>query len=193
MIYEVLFNTATGVLANAVTKVIEAFWSDNSTSALSIPEESSPHTVELFKTFSIRFGFESVVKITNQPVVHVLVETEPTSAWHLVSLVIESATTGIWYASQKYEMTFEGTGGGLAVAKDVARFCKENNIPVAGWVLTKEDTDNLSKGITPWPELKSRALPLLTYAKNDYFAKYIIGKYHELNHDTDSTDMDNIL
>ena len=108
-------------------------------------------------------------------------ESEPSSAWHLAIIVVESRTTGEWYVSRKGEMAFEGSGGGKWVAEIVGDFCKSNNISVAGWVFPQEEIDLLTSGKIHWPLVKNKAIPLLSYAKSDHFVKYVVDSYKKIH------------
>ena len=187
--FEYLFGVLTGVSANAVTKVIEALWGGNKAYAkeeeIEVSEEKSEQKEKedsrQFQTFHIKTGFESILNFVQEPIVHMVVESEPTTAWHLVILIVESRVTGEWYVSQKGEMAFEGSGGGLYVAEKVATICRNRRITTAGWVLSKEDSDSLARGIKTWPQLKINTIPLVSYSKNDYFIKYVAKKFQEVN------------
>lgn len=186
--FEYLVSVFSGVTANGVTRIIEALWGSNVAHNIeediqsdnenkSIPEK----IVREFQTFHIKSGFESILNFVGDPVVHMVVEDEPTTAWHLVILVVESRVTGEWYVSKKGEMAFEGSGGGLYVAENIARICRERRVPTAGWVIQKKDSDALSNGQKLWPEVKGSIIPLMSYSKNEYFVKYIAKKFSEVN------------
>lgn len=171
-----------GVSANFITKLIEAFWGSSIADQPEPPpvEVKPPEPERLFQTFSIRFGLEEVLSFVPDPVVHAVVEDRPSTAWHWVCLVVESKTTGEWYVSQKGEMAFEGTGGGRIVARDVARLCRERNVPLTAWVAQKSKADMLAAGGVLWPTVKPELVPLLSYAKSDYFIRYIASTFREL-------------
>jgi hypothetical protein len=179
-----------GVAGNLLTRLLDTFWGRASEA---IPDEAvnsfvnevsaslETQAVRRFKTFHIKSGFESVLAATPDPVVHVLVEDKPTTAWHLAILVVESRTTGEWYISSKGEMALEGSGGGLAVSKMVASMCRTKQVPVAGWVCSQLLSNQLARGLTLWPTAKAELLPLVTYAESDYFAKYIATTFREIH------------
>ncbi len=190
MILEFFDGALQGVAGNLLTRLLDTFWggasevapgeSDNSSvNGASASQEIQP--VRRFKTFHIKSGFESVLAATSDPVVHVLVEDKPTTAWHLAILVVESRTTGEWYISSKGEMALEGSGGGLAVSKMVASLCSAKHVPVAGWVCSQLLSNQLARGLTLWPGAKTELLPLVTYAESDYFAKYIATTFREIH------------
>lgn len=177
-----------GVTANTITRVIESLWGEKV--ALNLTEDAKPENKQIestkidervFQTFHIKNGFEGILNFVSDPIVHMVIEDHPTTAWHLVVLVVESRTTGEWYVSQKGEMAFEGSGGGLFVAETVVRKCKERRIPVAGWVISREDSDDLSSGKKLWTEIKSSVIPLMSYSKKEYFVKYIAKKFNDIN------------
>lgn len=185
--FDYLFGVFTGVTANAVTRVIEALWGSNVAHDLEEDVQSNDEN-ELksdiereYQTFHIKSGFESILNFVIDPVVHMLVEDKPSTAWHLVVLIVESKISGEWYVSQKGEMAFEGSGGGLLVAENIARICRERRIPTAGWVVKKEDSDSLARGEKLWPEVKDKMIPLMSYSRNEHFVKYIAKKFSEVN------------
>lgn len=179
---EFLSGTLQGVAGNLLTRVLDTFWgraneSDADTSTEEVPIPSA----QLFKTFNIKSGFENVLSATPEPVVHVLIEDTPTTAWHMAILVVESNATGEWYVSSKGEMALEGTGGGLAVSKMVASICLSRQVPVAGWVCPQALSDQLACGEVLWPSKKAELVPLVTYAGSDYFSKYIAKTFRKIH------------
>lgn len=182
---ELFSGASQGVAGNLLTRVLDAFWQrvTESKPAELTKEVAAGQTVapiERFKTFEIRSGFESVLAATPDPVVHILIEDKPTTAWHLAVLIVESRVTGEWYVSSKGEMALEGSGGGLAVSKTVASICLSQRIPVAAWVCPQLLSDQLSCGQILWPAHKAELVPLVTYAESDYFAKYIAKTFKQI-------------
>lgn len=182
---EFLGGALQGVAGNLLTRVLDTFWGHATGPDTNAIEEASPADPiappQLFKTFHIKSGFESVLAATPEPVVHVLIEDKPTTAWHLAILVVESKATGEWYVSSKGEMALEGSGGGLAVSKMVASICLSHQVPVAGWVCPKSLSDQLAHGAVLWPSKRAELIPLVTYAGSDYFAKYIAKTFQQIH------------
>ena len=177
-----------GVAGNLLTRLIDVFWqqrrgNEDPKPGQRVPPNNDEPSPKLFQTFHIASGFESVVAATPKPIVHILIEDQPTTAWHLAVIVVESSSTQQWYVSQKGEMAYEGTGGGLAVATEVAEVCRAGDIPVAAWICSQGLTDDLSNGQILWPTVKRELIPLSSYAKSDYFATYIRTAYDRMSAD----------
>ncbi|HAS6444324.1 TPA: hypothetical protein GRR81_25030 [Vibrio parahaemolyticus] len=189
--FDFVSGVATGVAGNLATKLIEAFWGSNKLNS-EPPEPSndekqsddSLHSAEqhpkLFETFHIKNGFKDILNYVDKPVVHAIVEDSPTTHYHLITLVIECQSTGEWFVSQKGEMAFEGGGGGIRVARNVIELCAERRVKVTPWVLNDEKAELLSSGRLLWHDVKQELIPLLTYAKSEYFINCIAKRYREL-------------
>ncbi|KIE20939.1 hypothetical protein SE23_09095 [Vibrio sinaloensis] len=189
--FDFVSGVATGVAGNLATKLIEAFWGSNKLNSEppepSNDEEqyddslhSAEHHPKLFETFHIKNGFKDILNYVDQPVVHAIVEDSPTTHYHLITLVIECQNTGEWFVSQKGEMAFEGGGGGIRVARNVIELCAERRVKVTPWVLNDEKAELLSSGRLLWHDVKQELIPLLTYAKSEYFINRIAKRYREL-------------
>ncbi|MGA4604701.1 hypothetical protein [Pseudoalteromonas maricaloris] len=121
--FDFISSVVSGVTANGVTRLVEALWGGDKAYNL---EDKDPENdinknevvaeskkLRLFQNFHIKSGFETILNSVDQPIVHFVIEDKPTTAWHLVTIVVESQVTGQWYVSQRGEMAFEGSGGGL--------------------------------------------------------------------------------
>ncbi|WBA07762.1 hypothetical protein [Salinivibrio kushneri] len=189
--FDFVCGVATGVTGNLATKLIEAFWGSNKLNS-EPPEPSndeqqfddSLHSAEqhpkIFETFHIKNGFKDILNYVEKPVVHAIVEDSPTTHYHLITLVVECQNTGEWFVSQKGEMAFEGGGGGIRVARNVIELCAERRVKVTPWVLNDEKAELLSSGRLLWHDVKQELIPLLTYAKSEYFINRIARRYREL-------------
>ncbi|HAS6309240.1 TPA: hypothetical protein I7213_21335 [Vibrio vulnificus] len=189
--FDFVSGVATGVAGNFATKLIEAFWGSNKLYS-ETPEpnndenqpDGSAHSgvqyPKLFETFHIKNGFKDILLYVEKPVVHAIVEDSPTTHYHIITLVIECQKTGEWFVSQKGEMAFEGGGGGIRVAQNVIELCAERRVKVTPWVLDVEKAELLSSGRLLWHDVKQELIPLLTYAKSEYFINRIAKRYREL-------------
>ncbi|WP_026973501.1 hypothetical protein [Aliagarivorans marinus] len=187
--FDFLGGVLTGIAGNLATKALEGIWGSKKlnyeepeNNEVESPEtnpqvEDSP---KIFQTFHIKNGFKDILAYVQKPVVHAVVEDSPTTHYHLITLVVECRKTGEWFVSRKGEMAFEGGGGGIMVAERVIMWCSERHIKVIPWVLTKEKVDLLSTGRILWHTVKPELVPLLTYARSEYFVNRIAKRYREL-------------
>ncbi|MDG2784258.1 hypothetical protein P7M26_24980 [Vibrio parahaemolyticus] len=180
---EFILSALASLAATGVGKLIGVFWNKNPEEEevkIDFSESDIENYPKLFQTFHIKSGFKDILEFVEDPVVYAIVEDKPTTAYHLVTLVVESKVTGEWYVSSKSEMAFEGSGGGKRVSEMVATLCAEHNVKLTAWVLEKKLSDLLSSGRLHWNETKNQLLPLLTYAQNEYFIKHILQRYREV-------------
>jgi hypothetical protein len=176
-----------GIAANIFTKIGEALWkwgksekdepgNDNSLCGKAPDEEG----LRLFQTFDARFDMENIAEQMVDPVIHLVVDDQDDGAWHDVCVVVESRATREWYVSSKGNVALEGTGGGLLAARLVIDFCNAKKLPIATWVGPKDETDLLASGQLSWSGFREKLVPLLSYAKDEYFAKYIVKEFKRL-------------
>lgn len=134
-----------------------------------------------YRTFDIVHDLYDIVNLIKSPMVHIVIEDKPSSAWHLPLVVVEDTISGEWYVFSKGRMAFEGSGGGLANSKELLRYLINNNIRFAGWVLDYVKSEKLSQGCLSWPSMKSQCIPLIAYNKNQFFTKYVVEVFGELS------------
>lgn len=133
-----------------------------------------------YRTFDIEYDLEDVTSLMRQPIVHIVLEDKPTTAWHLGLVVAEDATTSEWYVFRKGRLAFEGTGGGLNQSKALFKKLLEKKIPFTCWVVDQVSSEKLSQGCQPWPRVREQCIPILAFEKNEYFQKYVLGVYKEM-------------
>ena len=177
----------TGVAANFFTKVGEALWRRSNSENEVQENNSEPEAVNpgegkprLFQTFDARFDLENIAENMADPVVHLIVDDRNDGTWHDVCIVVVSRVTQEWYVSSKGNVALEGTGGGLLAARKVIDFCIANKISIAAWVGPKDETDLLASGRLIWGSVREKLIPLLSYAKDEYFSKYVVNEFREL-------------
>jgi len=182
-----------GVVGNAAYDQLKSFFARSTAAPESPPPEpeqdgdikdrygANIEYVHRYKTFRIDEDMKAVLDLTKQPVVHFVVEDQPTTAWHLPSVVVEDSITSEWYVFSKGSIAFEGSGGGLHQAELLIRFLIEKGIPFTAWVLDKISSDKLAQGCRTWPEMKPKCVPLLAHRSSEYFEKYVAGKYAQLS------------
>jgi hypothetical protein len=178
-----IFDILKSVAGNYLTKAFEAFLTSNKS------KNESQHEIEhvedkkqLFKTFDVRFGLDKIIKALPKPVAHVVIADElDGGAWHGVILVVESLVTSEWYVSHQGNMAFEGSGGGLFVSKEVVNTIQKKKIPIAAWVLDKNDVNNLSLGMVNWLDIKGHMIPLASFCGNKTIVDYIKKTFVEIS------------
>lgn len=129
--------------------------------------------INRFKTFDIFHEFDELLPLVKDPVVHIVVEDKPSTAWHLPLVVLEDKTTKEWYIFSKGRMAFEGSGGGFLQSGILFKKLIDNKVPFTAWVLDYILTEKLSQGCRMWPEFRGHCIPLLIYNKNKTFTDYI--------------------
>lgn len=134
-----------------------------------------------YRTFDIVKDLYDVIALIKSPMVHIVVEDKPSSAWHLPLVVAEDTESKEWYVFSKGRMAFEGSGGGLANSKVLLQYLVDNETRFAGWVLDYVSSEKLSQGCTAWPKIRDECLPLIAYNKNQYFSKYVAEVFGELS------------
>ena len=116
---------------------------------------------KLFHSFDVYTQLHEVREGLASPVAHLLIETEPSTHYHLVSLVLESSITGEWYYFRRGRMAFQGTGGGHQQAERAVSIFKKEGIPISVWVLERALMDDFESGYMLWPQVRAKAIPFL--------------------------------
>lgn len=128
----------------------------------------------LFEPISDWFGagqqgrLGSLLKALQQSNVYFLIERTPSTAWNLVTAVVEDARTGDWYPFAR-DLALQGSGGGFGnterFAQDVqAARAAGADIRVSIRVAETADLHLLRNGEAAWPEVKERSIPALIAA-----------------------------
>lgn len=161
-------------LANKADKVAEFVFGRNAQRAPKPePEKSAgagPEQCEewpKFRAFDAWSDLPEFLKTVSSPVVSLLIEDQPSTHYNLLCLVLESADTGEWYVFSRDRMSFQGTGGGFNNSRDIIERLKMKRAPIGVWVVQKAILDSFEEGRTLWPELKPRAIPLLSFLAKD--------------------------
>lgn len=180
-VFELFLDLAKGVAGNATYDWLKRiFLSGKVTQEAVIQQEKPVEERKHFYVFDLTNDFEPMLKTVNSPIVHIVVEDKPTTAWHLPVIILESSTTNEWYVFAKGSLAFEGSGGGLSNAKWFLTLLKDNNVPVVGWVSSKEFTDKLGNGMLHWSVLKTQLWPLMSYIEKPYIQQFISSVFSEL-------------
>ena len=118
--------------------------------------------IKLFEVYDVFRDLEKMLSYIENPCAHIIVETSPTTFYHLASLVIEDRNTGIWFVFNRGRMSFQGAGGGAQQTDRAVSILKDSKIPVAPWAVSKGILDRLEKGYVRWPEVKNQLVPLVS-------------------------------
>ncbi|WP_211460854.1 hypothetical protein [Collimonas silvisoli] len=130
-------------------------------------EVDSPAMPRRFESFDARYDIERLLTYVEQPVVHLLVEDQPSTAYNLPGYVLESKTTGEWFVFSRGRLALEGTGGGYQNMEGVIKILRAKDAKIVGWVIRKSDMDRLEDGRLLWPEARRDLIPLLSYHVDD--------------------------
>ena len=114
---------------------------------------------KLFRSFDVFLDLEEMVNLLEKPVAYLLIETEPTTHYQLVALVLESQITKEWYLFRRGRMAFQGSGGGHHQAERAISIFKKRNISVSVWVVDKKVLDEFESGYLLWKPVFESAIP----------------------------------
>ncbi|TBO27474.1 hypothetical protein EYS42_16750 [Aquabacterium lacunae] len=121
-----------------------------------------------FKTFDAWNDLSRILTAVKSPVISILIEDEPSTHYHLPSMVLESSVTGEWYVFSRGRMSFEGNGGGIRNSQEIIDQVKAAGANIGTWVVTKSEIEALDNGYITWPKVKQNAIPLLARVARDY-------------------------
>ncbi|GFD87002.1 hypothetical protein KUL150_30610 [Alteromonas sp. KUL150] len=159
----------TGILASYIANKLDVIKPNNNSDATIIPEikaddkNDSAEKVRMFRTFDARYGIPEVISREDEPLVSILIEREPSTAYNLPCVVIESEKTREWFVMAKGNIALQGAGGGLSFAKDFVSKLQEKGAHIGIWVYDNELVDALDAGLVLWPEIKNQGIPLRSY------------------------------
>ncbi|CUJ69267.1 Uncharacterised protein [Achromobacter sp. 2789STDY5608633] len=130
-------------------------------------EPKLPVSARRFRTFDATDSLVSILQLVEGPVVHLLVEDQPSTHYRLPGYVLESTVTGEWYVFARGRLALEGTGGGANNMRDVSDLLRERGVRIVGWVIPQADMDALEGGRMLWNEARAALVPLLSFISND--------------------------
>lgn len=107
------------------------------------PASMPPAGARRFRSFDATDSLESILRMVERPVVHLLVEDQPSTHYRLPGYVLESTATGEWYVFYRGRLALEGTGGGANNMRDVSDLLRERGVRIVGWVIRQADMDAL--------------------------------------------------
>ncbi|MBO1539937.1 hypothetical protein [Pseudomonas sp. OA65] len=121
-----------------------------------------------FKTFDAVYDLEKLLAYVDNPIVYLLVEDSPSSAYNLPSYVLESGNTGEWFVFTRGRLALQGSGGGHQNTKGVFEILLQKKTKIGAWVVEKTLLDQLDNGQALWPEVKQLSVPLLAVLSEEY-------------------------
>lgn len=164
-----LDNFAISVFANLVTERLNRLserW--NSSESELAPEEEEALSSKPCKEqrprsrdFSIDV-LEEFLDIVRDPVIHIVMESEPSTFYFTVATILESSATGEWYVFGIGQLALQGMGGGHKRFEQLLRIIQRRNPPVAIWCSSNIDMEAIEEGEITWLELKPRLAPFLS-------------------------------
>ncbi|EJQ9992387.1 hypothetical protein NZX40_002381 [Vibrio vulnificus] len=199
MIEGIIGSIFSGVAGNGAYDLIKKLFTDEEKSKV---EKSKPEVLESFdeklqdsdikeihgpnidyhnnyKVFDSSFDFYKMVKLIKTPIVHIIIESEPSTAYHLPLIVAEDSVTKEWYVFSKGRLAFEGNGGGISNSKNLVDFLIEEKIRFSAWVLDFHLSEKLSQGCKTWPELREQCVPLIAYSKKPSLVNNVLSVLSE--------------
>ncbi len=120
-----------------------------------------------FQAFDTQTGLQGLIPYIEQPIVHLLIEDKPSTAYNLPGFVLESKLTGEWFVFSRGRLALQGEGGGHRNMKAVVDLLREKQTKIVGWVIRQADMDQLEDGTLLWPEARKDIVPLLSYHVDD--------------------------
>lgn len=132
-----------------------------------VGDNPAPARVCRFNTFDVGRDLEGLLKTVREPVISLLIEDVPSTAYKLPSMVLESAVTREWYVFHRGRMSFEGSGGGLRNSRDILHQLKDAGASVGVWIMPQSVMDDLDNGYVLWPAVRHEGVPLLARADRD--------------------------
>ena len=121
-----------------------------------------------FKTFDAVYDLEKILSYVDAPIVHLLIEDSPSSAYNLPGYVLESGSTGEWFVFSRGRLALQGSGGGRNNTEGVFSLLSAKKTTIGAWVVEKKLLDLFENGQALWPEVKQEAVPLLAFLSEEY-------------------------
>ena len=126
------------------------------------PQLAAP-AIKSFRTFDAVHDFGHIIPLVDQPVFHLLIESEPSTAYNLAAFVVESRSTGQWYLFARGRIALEGSGGGKSNLDSVMSQLRNQSTPIAAWVIDQNMLDKFESGEILWNSVRSSVVPLVAY------------------------------
>lgn len=130
-----------------------------------IEGEKKPPKPIPFRSFCIS-KIEHILSFINNPVVHFVIDNEP-SFYFTVVAIVESPITGEWYVFGNGEIAFQGRGGGYRKCEMLCEILRKRNLTIAIWCTTQILLKELLQGKLTWPLLKPQLFPFLAVNNQD--------------------------
>lgn len=143
--------------------------------------DNSPRANRRFKTFDAIYDLQKILEYVDNPIVYLLVEDSPTTAYNLPCYVIESATTHEWFVFSRGRLALQGNGGGHNNIEEVFSTLLAKKAKIGAWVASKHLLDRLELGQQLWPDIKHQSVPLLAYLSEEYSWPEIQNQFRKLS------------
>jgi hypothetical protein len=165
-------STFASVLANQLDKFLGRNSSSDSAPQSAPSVDSSvvpPNPISSlgFKTFDAWHDLPRFISSVRNPLVSILIEDQPSTLYRLPAIVLESQDTREWFVFSRGRMSFEGSGNSLNNSRYIIEMLKKKNIPIGVWVVEKSSLEKMECGLSLWPEIRNRAVPLLAVMAKD--------------------------
>jgi hypothetical protein len=143
--------------------------------------ESVAATGRRFKTFDAVYDLEKILSYVDAPIVHLLIEDSPSTAYNLPGYVLESRSTGEWFVFSRGRLALQGCGGGHNNTESVFSMLSDKKTTIGAWVVDKKLLDLFENGQALWPDVKRQAVPLLAFLSEEYSWSEIQNQFHALS------------
>ena len=101
------------------------------------------------------------IPLLEEPRIHILFESEPSTFYHLPAIVLECIKTKQWYVFRRGRIAAEGIGGGWNNFQNYVNSFKKQNINCYLWLIEQNLLNDLESGLKLWTEISSSKIPLL--------------------------------
>jgi hypothetical protein len=113
--------------------------------------------------------FRNLVSVIGKANIFLFIESEPSTYYNLVTVIVEDIRTGDWYPFEQ-SVTFEGSGSGWHTAKQLGWEIQETknkgaDVRVSIRVAYNNDLADLMSGDSTWTDVKNRSVPALISAE----------------------------
>jgi hypothetical protein len=122
-----------------------------------------------------KFGelFRNLVSAIGKTNIFLFIESEPSTYYNLVTVIVEDTRTGDWYPFEQ-NVVFEGSGSGWHTAQQLGweiQKAQEQgaDVRVSIRVAYNNDLADLMSGVSTWSDVKNRSIPALISAESHYW------------------------
>lgn len=181
-ITDFLLSACASILGNKLTPKDKAPKPEQTSSdKAALPDKSAPQKKLAIRPLVDReswakFGelFRNLVSVIGKTNIFLFIESEPSTYYNLVTVIVEDARTGDWYPFEQ-NVAFEGSGSGWHTAQQLGWEIQEvkkqgADVRVSIRVAYNNDLADLMSGDSTWTDVKNRSVPALISADPHYWA-----------------------